>query len=119
MVDPGAAGSWARAKIAEAGSIAAPHVWSAEVASALRGQERRGVLSADDARHWLDRALELPVSLYGFEALAPDVWNLRQNLTAYDAWYVALAAKLKAPFVTLDGRAARAPSLPCEVLTPP
>ena len=47
--------------------------------------------------------------------LAPRVWELRDNLSAYDASYVALAEALQIPLVTTDARLARAPGIRCEV----
>ena len=46
---------------------------------------------------------------YPHAALLPRIWDLRENLTAYDASYVALAETLDAPLVTADARLARAP----------
>jgi predicted nucleic acid-binding protein len=47
------------------------------------------------------------------------VWELRENITAYDAWYVALAEELRATVATLDTRLARAPGPRCRFETPP
>jgi predicted nucleic acid-binding protein len=46
------------------------------------------------------------------------VWELRTNLTAYDAWYVALAEAIDAPLATLDSQVARAPGVRCPIRTP-
>lgn len=62
--------------------------------------------------------LELRVELYAFEPVAQRVWELRSNLTAYDAWYVAVAEALELPLATLDEELARAPGPKCEFLTP-
>jgi predicted nucleic acid-binding protein len=47
--------------------------------------------------------------------LAPTGWSLRHDFSYYDALYVALAARLRAPLLTADERLANAPGLPCEV----
>ena len=47
------------------------------------------------------------------------VWALRDNLTGYDAWYVALAEALDCPIVTLDRRLSRANGPTCDIITPP
>jgi predicted nucleic acid-binding protein len=62
---------------------------------------------------------DLRVELHLFEPFAQRVWDLRENVTAYDAWYVAIAEALEIPLVTLDHRLAAAPGLRCEVLIPP
>jgi len=53
-----------------------------------------------------------------YAPLGPRVWELRENLTAYDAWYVALAEELGLPLATLDGRLSRAPGPRCEFTIP-
>jgi predicted nucleic acid-binding protein len=63
--------------------------------------------------------LELPVELWPHEVLAARIWQLRRNLTSYDAAYVALAETIDAPLVTLDRRIQRVPDIGCTVDTPP
>jgi predicted nucleic acid-binding protein len=62
--------------------------------------------------------LRLPVQLVAYEPVANRAWELRENLTTYDAWYVALAEGIGAPLATLDRRLSRAPGLRCELLLP-
>ena len=59
------------------------------------------------------------IELRPFAPSAQRVWELRHNLTCYDAWYVALAESLDCPLLTLDRRIARVNGLNCEVLTAP
>jgi hypothetical protein len=54
-----------------------------------------------------------------YEVLAARIWQLRPNLTSYDAAYVALAAALGLPLLTLDQRIQRVPGVTCTVDTPP
>ena len=54
-----------------------------------------------------------------FVPFASRVWQLRSNLTVYDAWYVALAEALDWPLITLDRRLSRAVGPRCEVIVPP
>jgi len=61
----------------------------------------------------------LPVELFPYEPFASRVWELRNAVTAYDAWYVALAESLAVPLATLDERLARAPGPRCTFLGPP
>jgi predicted nucleic acid-binding protein len=60
----------------------------------------------------------LPIGRHGMDLLLPRIWQLRRNLTAYDAAYVALGEALQCPLLTLDERIARAPGLQLEVRAP-
>ncbi|MGI8729074.1 MAG: type II toxin-antitoxin system VapC family toxin, partial [Solirubrobacteraceae bacterium] len=62
--------------------------------------------------------LDLTIELWPYEVLASRAWQLRRNLSVYDASYVALAEIADAALVTLDRGIAGAPGLVCEVLTP-
>jgi predicted nucleic acid-binding protein len=74
-----------------------------------------GVRIANQAR--LD-VLAVNLDLHPFSPFADRVWSLRENLTDYDAWYVAVAEALDCPLATLDRRLADAPGLSCDVRTP-
>ena len=63
--------------------------------------------------------LRLKLERYPFAPFASRVWELRANLTCYDAWYVALAEVLGWPLLTLDRRLSRASGPQCKVITPP
>jgi predicted nucleic acid-binding protein len=63
--------------------------------------------------------LDLRVDLYPFAPLAVRIWEMRDDVRCYDAWYVALAELLDAPVVTLDRRLARSAGPRCEFRTPP
>jgi predicted nucleic acid-binding protein len=94
----------------------APHVVDAEVGHVMRRQERSGQLGPDQALNAL-RTLRLLVQhRYPQDgAIAELAWSMREDLSYYDALYVALAAVLRIPLLTLDARLAKAPGLPCEV----
>jgi predicted nucleic acid-binding protein len=93
----------------------APHLLDAEVGSVLRRQVAAGVLRPAVALAGL-RALDVLVQeRYPHPPLARAAWDLRENLTYYDALYAALAARLGVPLLTADARLARAPGLPCAV----
>jgi predicted nucleic acid-binding protein len=96
-------------------TIAVPHLVDAEVAHALRGQARRGRLAADDARSALTGWARLGVRRFGVVGLLPRVWELRENVSAYDATYVALAEAMDCQLVTADGRLARAAGPRCAI----
>jgi predicted nucleic acid-binding protein len=87
----------------------APHLLDLEVAQVLRRYAAGGELSAARGRQALEDLAVLPIARYGHEPLLARIWQLRPNLTAYDAAYVALAEALEAPLLTRDRRLAGAP----------
>ena len=89
-------------------SIHVPALIDLEVAQVLRRYASTGQVPAHWARMALDIATAFPMTRYLHEPLMKRVWELRENLTAYDAAYVALAEALRAPLVTCDARLARA-----------
>ena len=99
-------------------SLHAPHLIDVEVAQVLRRYVLRGELYPERARQALDVLAEFPVTRYAHEPLLGRMWALRDNLTAYDAAYVALAEGLRAPFVTRDRRLSAVPGLatPVEIV---
>jgi predicted nucleic acid-binding protein len=111
------ASNWALALLASE-PVAAPHLMPAEVASVLRRAARAGDISAETASIAHAELLQLRAELYPYEPFAGRVWELRENLTAYDAWYVALAESLAVPLATVDGPLTRAPGPRCEFVTP-
>lgn len=95
---------------ADADTLHAPHVLDLEVAQVLRRYVTARIITADRGREALDDLLDVALTRYPHAALLERIWELRDNLTAYDAAYVALAEALDAPLVTCDGRTASAPS---------
>jgi predicted nucleic acid-binding protein len=85
-------------------SLHAPALIDLEVLQVLRRYESRRELSAQRAGEILDLLRVFPLERYTHEALAARIWQLRANLTAYDAAYVALAEGLRAPLVTCDAK---------------
>jgi predicted nucleic acid-binding protein len=92
-----------------AASLHAPHLIDVEVAQVLRRYARSGEVDARHCRAALTDLTDLPITRYPHDLLLPRVWELRENLTAYDAVYVALAEVLDAPLLTHDRRVAAAP----------
>ena len=90
-------------------TLHAPHLLDLEVTQVLRRYCASAVLDAERARLALDDLRALDVSRYPHEAMLDRIWQLRENLTAYDAAYVALAEALDATLVTFDARLAAAP----------
>jgi predicted nucleic acid-binding protein len=111
------AGEWAREVLGQ-GQVTAPHLMPAEVCQVLRRRTASGVISASEASAGLRDLLALRVELHPFEPFMERVWALRDTVTAYDAWYVALAEALDLPFATLDARLARAPGPRCGFVLP-
>ncbi len=118
MVVAGPAGDRARDLVAGEPWLHLPSMAGAEVTSALRSMVRRGTLSIGVARAAVVRASRLRARRYPFEPFLARVWDLRENLTVYDAWYVALAESLDSPLVTADDRLRRAHGPRCPVLDP-
>jgi predicted nucleic acid-binding protein len=116
LADAGPAGQWVEATIASA-ELFAPQLMPFEVANILRRHALAGLLDASIATLCHADLVALPIDLYPYEVLANRAWELRANITVYDAAYVALAELIGAPLVTLDGRLARASGSRCQVLT--
>ena len=89
-------------------SLHTPHLLDLEVTQVLRRLVREGVLTAHRADEAVHDLLDLRITRYPHFVLLPRIWQLRHNLSAYDAAYVVLAEKLGAALVTRDGRLASA-----------
>lgn len=113
-----ARGRWAEARV-ERHSLTAPELVMAEASQTLRRLELNGTASRTEASIARYRLLGLDIDLYPFAPFAERTWELRHNITIYDAWYVALAEALSCPLLTLDRHLARAPGPTCEIITPP
>ena len=95
-------------RLGQAGSLHAPHLVDVEVANGLRRAVAAGLIGNDRALDALGDLSALPITRYPHGALLGRAWELRENMTVYDAVYVTLAELLGAPLVTCDGRLARA-----------
>lgn len=92
-------------------SLHAPHLIDIEVTQAVRKYVLSGSVSAERGRLALRHLADLDLERYPHTPLLPRIWALRENLTAYDAAYVALAEVLEATLVTSDYRLAKAPGI--------
>ncbi len=108
----------ARQALAEA-PLHAPYLIDAEVANALRRGVAASRINPEDAWTALDRWRRLGISRYAVLHMVERIWQLRENLSAYDASYVALAEALDCALLTADGRLGRAPGLRCPVTVVP
>ena len=91
-------------------TIAAPHLLDLEVLQVLRCYNLGGELDSVRAEMAIEDFTDLPIARYPHEPLITRIWELRDNLTAYDAAYVALAEALDAPLLTRDIRLAESPT---------
>ncbi|MCH6583194.1 MAG: type II toxin-antitoxin system VapC family toxin [Gammaproteobacteria bacterium] len=89
-------------------TLHAPHLLDLEVAQVLRRYTASGDIEADRGLEALADLVDLPVTRYPHDPFLSRIWELRHNLTAYDAVYVALAEALSAPLLTRDARLASA-----------
>lgn len=117
LIDGGPAGQWVTGTLTGA-DLAAPSLAGFEVASILRRHELADLVSPDQAAQAHADLLDLAIEQWPYEILASRAWQLRRNLSIYDAGYVALAELLDATLVTLDRRIAGAPGVRCTVSAP-
>jgi predicted nucleic acid-binding protein len=89
-------------------TLHAPHLLDLEVAHVIRRYAAVRQIDSERGRAVLDDLADLPLRRYPHDLLLSRVWELRHNLTAYDAAYVALAEALDAPLLTRDRRLAAA-----------
>jgi len=113
LADDGPDGDMARARLTGQ-SLVAPELIDLEATSVIRRQMLGGHLDARRARLALTDLVELPLRRAPHRALLARCWELRENVSVYDATYVALAEILDVVFLTADARLARAPGPRCQ-----
>lgn len=117
LVDAGADGRWSEQVLA-GGFLAAPHLAVVETLNILRRLESAGQLTALEAASAQADLHELHIELLSIRPFEQRIWELRHNLTCYDAWYVAVSEALELPLATLDRRLAAAAGPRCEFRVP-
>jgi predicted nucleic acid-binding protein len=113
--DDGRAGMLARGRLRDAGDIAAPDLVDVETASVLRKRWLAGDLTARRFKTAIEDLLAVPIVRFPTGPLMMRAYELRANVTSYEAAYIALAEGIGCRLVTGDGRLARAPGLRCDV----
>ncbi|MGH9307389.1 MAG: type II toxin-antitoxin system VapC family toxin [Acidimicrobiales bacterium] len=118
LVGVGVHGELARQEVRSQPTLQVPAIFGAESTSALRGLVLRSDLSAIRAMAALEQVRRVRTLQYPFEPFTQRVWELRDSLTVYDAWYVALAEWLGTDLVTGDERLTSAIGPRCWVRRP-
>lgn len=98
--------------------LVAPHILPAEVANTLRRNERMGDLPGGMAELAMADVAAMNIEYLAYGPCSDRIWELRHNLTPYDAWYVAIAEALDAELATVDGRLMRAAGPRCGFVVP-
>jgi len=114
LIDDETDGDLARSRIRDE-DLYAPEIIDLEVVSVLRRGLLTGAIPLRRAELALADLDAIPLTRVPHQGLVSRCWELRDNLTPYDAAYVAVAERLDIPWVTADERAARAPGIRCAV----
>jgi predicted nucleic acid-binding protein len=117
LVDTGAGGDWAE-RMLVSGPLIGPELVRVEATNVLRRLEIAKVIPGPEANAAFEDLMLLELELLPFEPFAARVWELRHNITGYDAWYVAVAEAYDLPLATLDGKLCQAAGPRCRFLTP-
>ena len=97
----------------------APHLIDTEVASGLRRQVAAGNIDSNAGWTALDTFRRLGMTRYPAGGLLERIWQLRDNVSAYDAIYIALAENLNCALLTADAKFGRTPGVRCPVTLVP
>ncbi len=119
LVDSNTDGRWALNLVSTSPFLASPEICYLETLNIVRRHERSSQISPVEARIALTSLRDLPLELVPVHPLIGRIWELRSNLTCYDAAYIAVAENLSLPLATLDGPMRRAPGSQCTFLRPP
>lgn len=115
LTDDGSVGMVSRFELARDAHWAAPQHLLVETFSAIRGRHLGGKVSASRCRDALGALGSAAIEMVSTQALLPRMWELRSNVSGYDAAYVAAAESLDCPLLTSDARLARVSGLRCEI----
>ena len=115
FTDDGPVGTRARAELSRDAHWAAPEHLVVEVFSAVRGRWLGQKISEKRAEDILSAMVTTTIELVAASPLLARMWELRSNVTGYDAAYLAVAETFGCALVTADARLARVPDVRCEV----
>jgi predicted nucleic acid-binding protein len=118
LVGVGEHGERARHELHDVAVLEVPAIFGAQAASALRGLVLGGALDPVRASAAIEQIRSVRTVQFPFEPFCFRVWQLRANLTVYDAWYVALAEQLATELVTGDERLLTANGPRCPIRLP-
>ena len=117
LVDSGPHGDWAE-EVLGIGLLLGPELVRAEATNIFRRLERGKLIATPEANSAQEDLMQLDIELFPFEPFASRIWELRHNVTSYDAWYVAIAEALNLPLATLDEPLSKSTEVTCKFLTP-
>src|ERR1039458_6474954 len=115
LLDEGETGDRCRAALRADSQWLVPEQWLADVLSVIRGTFLGGKISPDHAADAVAAAAAMDPVVVRTRLLAARIWELRGNLTTYDAAYAATAEQYRCALVTTDARLGRAPGIQCAV----
>ncbi|MGW6727568.1 type II toxin-antitoxin system VapC family toxin [Nocardia sp. NPDC055029] len=115
LLNPGPLGDACRAALEADNRWIAPQHWTVEVLSVIRRFTRAGTITPVQAERAVTALGSLDPEVPVTRVLVPRIWDLRDNLTAYDAAYVAAAEAYGCELLTTDSRLANAPGVACTV----
>ncbi len=113
LVDTGREGRWAESLIASE-TLIAPELATVEATNILRRLELADQLSSLESGLARQDLMSLNIDLFPFRPFADRIWELRTNITSYDAWYIALAEALDCSLATLDLKLKNANGIRCD-----
>ena len=116
LTDDGHVGARARTELSNDPHWAAPEHLAVEVFSAIRGRWLGNKISQVRSEEALAAVTAATIDLIDTTTLLPRMWELRSNITGYDAAYIAAAEAYDCPLVTADRRLAGAPGIGCAVI---
>jgi len=88
-------------------TLHAPHLIDLEIAQVIRRYTFAGEITPERGSQAIEDLIDFRISRYSHDILLPRIWDLRSNMTAYDAAYVTLAEVLNVPLLTRDAKLAR------------
>ena len=107
-----------RPLLSEDESLHAPHLLDLEVVQVLRRYLRAGIIDEKRATEALEDYSSFSIQRYPHDLFLARIWELRRNLTAYDAAYIALAEALEATFLTCDRALAKSAGHRANIVLP-